>query len=355
MNAQEKLFKEIDKIDDRFLMEACEYKRSRKTRNLKILVAAAACICACVILSRNVGNVGNPSGGNPVSVIAYAGDEKIRWQRPTILQGTIDDDGDMHGAPLRFYISGNSIESIRFSCKNEELSFMNWNENAKDNYGYGKNFTVDYSEEKNYRYLTIDWEPDRIIRKLTDHEDIDIRDLSQEEREDIIVLQVTYKNGEKETQAISIHLSDSGNFEARSQKYRITAKDTFVQRKDSPLTHDGPVRKSEKGKAAGKYSYSDIGSGYSAAAGNAIKCAKKYYESLNYFVDIQDIYPADSRQAKADPDWIKEEKRSYEKEGYTSDQIMVLEVKVRKQSQKRYVTVGSKDGWKDCKVLNEGY
>lgn len=44
-----------------------------------------------------------------------------------------------------------------------------------------------------------------------------------------------------------------------------------------------------------------------------------------------------------------------EYEGYGADEVVLFEVSVENSENKRYITIGSKDGWNNCSILNEGY
>jgi hypothetical protein len=155
-----------------------------------------------------------------------------------LISGQIGNDGQMRGHPLQFYVLGDDIKSIRFSCRNEWISFVDWTEQRGD-YGLSKNFTVTYGEkEEDYYYLVIDWIPQNIIRKLTDNKNIKISDMSQEEKEDIIVMEITHLNGRTETAAIRIRLDDNGEFKASVSEYQITEEDRFIFQPDSqPIKH----------------------------------------------------------------------------------------------------------------------
>lgn len=235
MNRTIKLSNAIGNIDDRFILEALKYRPHLKMqRKIRLIVAIAAGICliigAAVFLQTD----------NSVSFTVYAYESKGRLTngKAMLMPGRISDSGEMRGCPLRVYILGNEIESIRFSCKNEWISFVDWTEQRGD-YGLSKNFTVAYgSREEDYYYLVVEWVPNNIIRKLTDNHDIGISDLSQDEKEDLIVMEVTYLNGEAETAAIWIKLNSSGEFEVFIDSYQITEKDGFVFQPDSlPIEH----------------------------------------------------------------------------------------------------------------------
>lgn len=44
-----------------------------------------------------------------------------------------------------------------------------------------------------------------------------------------------------------------------------------------------------------------------------------------------------------------------EYEGYEADEVVLFEVILENIEAKRYITIGSKDGWNNCSILNEGY
>lgn len=44
-----------------------------------------------------------------------------------------------------------------------------------------------------------------------------------------------------------------------------------------------------------------------------------------------------------------------EYEGYGPDEVVLFEVSVENSENKRYIAIGSNDGWNNCSVLNEGY
>lgn len=235
MNRTIKLSNAIGNIDDRFILEALKYRPHLKMqRKIQLIGAIAAGICLII------GAAVFLHAGNRVSITVYAYESNGRLTngKAMLMPGRISDSGERRGRPLMFYILGNEIESIRFSCKNEWISFVDWTEKRGD-YGYSKNFTVAYgSQEEDYYYLVVDWEPNNLIRKLRENHDIGISDLSQDEKEDIIVMEVTYLNGETETAAIWIKLNSSGEFEVFIDSYQITEKDGFVFQPDSlPIEH----------------------------------------------------------------------------------------------------------------------
>lgn len=230
MNKLDKLEDAISKLDDRFLLEVFEYHPKRKKQKaVRALVAVAACICfiAGVVLWEH------KNTNSSILVYAHEMNEPLTEEKSVLMSGKIDDSGQMQGHPLQFYVLGEEIESIRFSCKNQWISFVDWTEKRGD-YGLGKNFTVPYGENKeDYYYLVVNWEPQNIIKTLTEHENIKISDLTQKEKDDLIVMEIKYLDGRTETEAIKIKLQDDGNFTASVIPYQITEQDTFVFQEDS--------------------------------------------------------------------------------------------------------------------------
>lgn len=235
MNRTIKLSNAIGNIDDRFILEALKYRSHLKIqRKIRLIGAIAASICLVI----GVAVFLHTDNSVSFTVYAYESNGRLTNGKAMLMPGRISDSGEMRGRPLMFYILGNEIESIRFSCKNEWISFVDWTEQRGD-YGLSKNFTVAYgSQEEDYYYLVVDWEPNNLIRKLTENQDIGISDLPQDEKEDLIVMEVTYLNGEAETAAIWIKLNSRGEFEVFIDSYQITEKDGFVFQPDSlPVEH----------------------------------------------------------------------------------------------------------------------
>lgn len=70
--------------------------------------------------------------------------------------------------------------------------------------------------------------------------------------------------------------------------------------------------------------------------------AEKYYTSINRNM---------LKFTQADPN--SSFMREYE--GYEADEVVLFEVIIENIEAKRYITIGSKDGWNNCSILNEGY
>lgn len=220
----------IGNISDCYIREAADYAPAKNDR--RVFRAAAAAVLALCILAGGFG-IFSPAGGTAVAAYAYGTDEELTGAGAVLSTGTIRDSGEMTGHPLCFYLTGEGIESVRFSCRNQYLSFMDWTEQRAE-YGNAQNFTVPYGpDESEYPYLTIDWTPSAVIRELTDRGESSITSLPTELREDVVVLEITLESGETAVKAINITLSDDGTFFASFGDYTITAEDDFVCRPDA--------------------------------------------------------------------------------------------------------------------------
>lgn len=225
---KEDFFELLGELDDNLLSEA---KTSEKKKtNWKIWTAVAACLT--ILLASGIMLTSFYSALS-VSAYAYGTDEELTAAGAVMMTGTIKDNGEMKGQPLMFYLSGKKIASVRFSCKNQQISFMDWTE-KREEYGNAQNFTVVYGkEESDYYYLTIHWIPTATIRELTDHADSTIAALPENLRNDVIVMEITFENGKTVTKAITISLLDDGTFFAAFDDYEINENSTFVSRPDS--------------------------------------------------------------------------------------------------------------------------
>lgn len=222
----EKFCEIIEEIDDRYIEEAIHYEKKTK----KIIWRKLGVVAACFLIMIAIKSTGDLLYED-TSIIAYAYgiEEKIPESGAIMQTGTISNNGEMRGHPLMFYCLGKEIETIRFSCKNQKISFMDWTQKRED-YGSRKNFTVVYGEnEEEYDRLVIDWEPDMTIRELTDNPNSTIANLPKEMREDIIVMEITFRSGKTVTKAITISLLDDGRFFASFHSYKISEKDNFIK------------------------------------------------------------------------------------------------------------------------------
>ena len=229
---KKKISEAVSNISTRHIEEAADYSEKRQAH--KPIWTKSGAIAACLAFALAIGGIlSSLNGGGIVTAYAYETKEEITAAGTVIDTGTIRDHGEMTGHPLMFYLSGEDIETVRFSCKNQKINFTDWTE-KRDEYGNAQNFTVTYGEdESEYYYLTIDWVPNAIIRELTDNPEAAIATLPTEMREDIIVMEITFSNGKTATKAITISLLEDGTFFAVFDDYEITAEDSFVARIDS--------------------------------------------------------------------------------------------------------------------------
>ncbi len=357
MNQADKLFTAVGNIGDRFLQEASGYRAaSRRYKKIwKAGLAAAVCLAVGVTALLYRGN------GHSMTVYAYESNQELSGGRAVTMPGTITDSGSMKGHPLMFYISGKGIESIRFSCRDGWISFMDWTEQRED-YGFSKNFTVTYGKkEEEYYYLVVYWTPQSIIRKLTDNPQIGIADLSQEEKEDIIVMEVKYLNGDSETQAISIVLSEDGHFLASVTDYEITAADEFVFREDraSQEWEPGSAPREESGVPdqgepdAGEAGTEPEESSGEAEDSRAVSLSEEQLDCVSRA--IEDYYASTVFKVIS---YSQSDRRGFyyrEYEGYEEREVVIFDVTVEGSETTRSIAVGSKDNWKHCSILNEGY
>ncbi len=199
----------------------------QKKQVLLTAMAAAALLFIAVWSSRTFFS----TSGMVVYAYTYGTEEKLTKAGAVVHTGTIDDGGEQTGNPLMFYLSGKDIESVRFSCKNQKLSFIDWTE-KREEYGLAGNFTVPYGEDEGeYGYLTVDWVPEGTIKKL--REGSTIAELPEELKEDLIVMEITFADGKKAVKAIRVSLLEDGAFFAVFDDYEISPSDSFVNRADA--------------------------------------------------------------------------------------------------------------------------
>lgn len=224
----------VGRINSQYIEEAercCQGENGKKRGNsLFVRTAAAAVLCLVI------GGIGifSPLGeGGTVTAYAQGTGEAIPAAGAVVGTGSISDDGEMKGKPLFFYLAGEKIKQVRFSCKNQQISFTDWTE-TREEFGLAQNFTVPYGEdESQYYYLLIDWVPNATCKALGEEPDMTVKTLPRELREDMIVMEISFLNGRTETKVISVRLMDDGTFFASFGDYKITSQDSFVHRPDS--------------------------------------------------------------------------------------------------------------------------
>lgn len=234
-NRRQLLSQALGQVEDRYLLEAAEYQPEtrKKGDSFRRLGLAAACLGLLMVLApffRLEGAV--------VAAYAQGTDQPLTASGAVLHTGTIDDKGIQTGHPLMFYLSGQPIEQVRFSCKNQKICFVDWTE-ARPEFGNARNFTVSYGPDlEEYPYLLIDWVPDHTIQALHDP-DTRIADLPPELRQDVIVLEIQLADGKQLVKAITVELTEEGEFFADFKDYQITDQDEFVRRPDAePVPRD---------------------------------------------------------------------------------------------------------------------
>lgn len=78
-------------------------------------------------------------------------------------------------------------------------------------------------------------------------------------------------------------------------------------------------------------------------------------EMFNVEKAIEDYYDSINRKVISFEQVTSISSFFREYEGYESNEVVLFEVIVDNSENKRYITIGSKNRWEDCSVLNEGY
>lgn len=231
----------IANINDQFIEEAQIKVKKKKNGWLKWGTMAA---CFCLVVAVTAVRVISLFDGMVITAYAYGTDKGITTVGATFTTGTLNNSGELTGHPLMFHLAGESIDTVRFSCKNGQINFVDLTE-QRDGYGFAQNFTVSYGEDKSdYNSLLIDWVPNNIIETLK-ADNTTIADLPEDLRHDIIVIEITFANGNSIMKAIRIFLEDNGTINAAFDDYTVSASDDFLNRADSTSIRDTPYKQGE--------------------------------------------------------------------------------------------------------------
>ena len=221
----------VGSIGDRYVREAADYRPGSARR---ALIAAAAALC---LLLGGVALL-HPGGGATVSAYAYGTESELTASGAVMTTGSIRDDGEVSGYPLRFFLAGDEMKEVRFSCRRQYIRFIDGTE-KRDEFGVGQSFTVPSGANTNeYYFLLLDWVPRDTIRALSEQPG-GIAALPEELREDVIVLEITFADGKRATRAVTVRLHDDGAFFAAFDEYTVKPSDDFMRRSDSqPIPRD---------------------------------------------------------------------------------------------------------------------
>ena len=217
----------LNLLEERHIQEAAGYRPASKKAGRSRRGLAVACFCVVAALALFF----KPAGA-AVAAYAQGTDQPLTGSGAVVHTGTIDNQGVQTGKPLMFYLSGPPIKQVRFSCKNQQICFVDWTETRQE-FGNAQNFTAPYGPDTDeYYYLLIDWVPNRTVQALHDPE-IRIADLPPEQRQDVIVLEIQFDDGKQAVKAVTIQLTDDGEFFAAFDDYTIREADEFVRRPDA--------------------------------------------------------------------------------------------------------------------------
>ena len=230
MNSKD-LYRAINGVDDNTLERSeSVIRKSKKKYGWMKWGTMAACFCLAVAVVAV--SVFSPFGGMVVTAYAYGTNQEITATGAAFTTGTLNNDGELTGHPLMFHLAGENIDTVRFSCKNGQINFVDLTE-QRDEYGFAQNITVSYGDDKSdYSSLLIDWVPNNIIETLKAN-NTTIADLPEDMRHDIIVMEIAFANGKSITKAIVISLETDGTINAAFDDYTVLASDDFVNRADS--------------------------------------------------------------------------------------------------------------------------
>ena len=352
MNKAYRLSKAIDLVGEDFIDEVLGYTHDAKSMAFCIKLCAgfvAALAVFLIVITR-------APISKPIVVYAYGTDQKIESAETVMLSVSIGNDGSMQGMPLQFYVIGDGIQKIDFSCKNQWLTGTDWTE-KRESHGLCKSFTMEYGEDtEDYYYIVIEWVPNKLIRKLTDHADIGIENLTEEERKDIIIMDVWLLNGVKKTMAINIVLKEDGHFASSVSDYEISEEGVSAILHDDSLQEESTTTM----EACTEMTVSDTES-MEADPNNSNDGVMQNNKNLSeeemdrVMAAIDNYYKKTSHKVDgyALLDHYAPIARNYD--GYEDDEVIYFEVTERGCEIKRYIVVGSKDNWKKCVILNEGY
>ena len=204
----------------------------KKRRRRGLFLPAAAAVLVFTLIAGSVMLL-TRDGGAVVSVHAAGSDEELTRAGESFVTGSVSDKGELTGHPLMFYVTGEDIEYVRLSAKNESLNFTDLTE-KRDEFGTASSFTVPYGGDENeYSFLVYDWVPSKLLSMLRRGEYKSVKEIPAEYRRDEIVLEVTFSNGGSAKKSVNVELLDDGTFFASSGDFAPGGEDGFLARPDA--------------------------------------------------------------------------------------------------------------------------
>lgn len=347
MNKDDVLKKAIDGISDKYIEEAYLYKRKSGIKKVALQVSIVAAIAAVIVLVYNLMLNDMPYITDSMLKV-YAGEnEKIlETEFSVISTGSVTDNASVSGSPLMFYIENDNIKTVRYSCKNQFIEFYA----PEQEYENSKNFTVDYerygnnTDNDNYFYDSkkLYWNPADMVAKINEMGGIEA--LSTEERKDVIVLEICYKDGSEECYAIYIELNDNGKFYGKIQSYTISESDEFVLGDDSISYQEKVSQEMENAKECQELLVETIRKYTDNQINNIFLAAKEYYSDKYYMITDMVLTEMDVS--------IYAQNTEYEEDELVYIHVWGPEID---ENTWRHMVLGSKDDWETCEIVAEGY
>lgn len=176
---------------------------TEKKRSALPLRALAAVLALCLVCAACF----QLFGASPLTMQVYAMESGAEITDQWLQGGHLNDDGSGDG--VLFYLTGEGIDTVRFTTENQYLTFKDWTD-QREQVWRSQDFTVDYGPEAaDYDKLVLYWDPFDAWELLHD-ENMNVADLPEELRHDTITMTATFANGKTLTQVLEIQVEDNG-------------------------------------------------------------------------------------------------------------------------------------------------
>lgn len=310
MSKDDVLKKAIDGISDKYIEEAYLFKKRNRAKRITIQVGMVAAIAAVIVLVYNLMLNDMPYvNDNMLKVYAGENQKVLDTEFSVLSTGSVTDNASVSGSPLSFYIENDNIETVRYSCKNQFIEFYA----PEQEYENSKNFTVDYGRYGNntdnvqyfYNSKKLYWNPDDMVAKINELGSVEA--LSSEERKDIIVLEIRYKDGSEECYAIYIELNSNGEFCGKMQSYTISESDEFVYGEDSLSYQEKMSQEMETAKECQKLLVETTREYTDNQINNIFLAAKAYYSDKYYMITDMVLTESDVAMYAEDTEYEEDE------------------------------------------------